>query len=217
MITSIIVHYKRPENIPEIVKAIREQTIPSQIWVWDNSGNCPDTGQDITIRSTHNFAQFGRWMLLQAVQTPYIWLNDDDGRVNGYNLFKNLLDENKKYPDSILGWKGKRFDGADIDKEKPYQNKAGWVSYPAETDMINMGFSFFGRNLINKIISNPFHEMTEQEHQHADEIYISNRVNTRVSEYIFKGVTMISERGIKLSGKSPHMGIRNKFCKRYWL
>ncbi len=215
MITSIIVHYNRPENIPEIVEAIRSQTVKSEIWIWDNSGNCPDIG-DVIIRSTRNFAQFGRWMLLQAVQTPFVWLNDDDGRINDVNLFKNLLDESGKY-DSILGWKGKKFGGSDVDKQKPYQNKAGWVGYAAETDMINMGFSFFKRDLINKIISNPFHELTQDEHQHADEIYISNRVNTRVSEFIFNGITMISERGRKLSGESHHMEIRNKLCKEYWI
>jgi hypothetical protein len=217
MITSIIVHYKRPENIPEIVKGIRDQTIDSKIWLWDNSGNAPEAGQDVTIRSTHNFAQFGRWMLLQAVQTPFVWLNDDDGRINTPNLFQNLIDESEKHDTSILGWKGKKFDGADIDVEKPYQNKGGWVGYPAKTDMINMGFSFFKQAVINKIISNPFHELTEDEHQHADEIYISNRVETRVSEFIYDSITMIDERGRKLSGESHHMEIRNKLCRRYWL
>jgi hypothetical protein len=216
MITSIIVHYKRPENIPEIVASILAQSVKSQIWIWDNSGNCPDTG-DILIRSNRNVAQMGRWMLLQMVKSQYVWLNDDDGKINDPNLFKNLLDESKKHPHNILGWKGKKFGGSDVDPVRPYQNKGGWVGYPAETDMINMGFSFFHRDLINKIISNPFDELTEQEHQHADEIYISSRVGTRVSEFIYNGITMMDERGIKLSGKSPHMEIRNKLCRRYWL
>jgi hypothetical protein len=216
MITSIIVNYNRGLNIPEIVEAIRNQSVKSEVWIWDNSGDAPAAG-DVNVKSSRNFAQLGRWMLLQSVQTPYVWLNDDDGRINTPYLFKNLLAESEKYPHSILGWKGKKFDGVDVDPRRPYQEKGGWVGYPAETDMINMGFSFFKRDLINSIISNPFHELTEDEHQHADEIYISNRVKTRVSEFIYDGVTMISERGRKLSGETHHMQIRNKLCRRYWL
>jgi hypothetical protein len=214
MITSIIVHYKRSENIAEIVDGIRKQSIPSKIWIWDNSGECPNLG-DVMIKSNHNFAQLGRWMLLQAVQTKYVWLNDDDGKIRDPKLFENLIVESARYPETALGWKGKVF--KDAHPEKPYQNTAGWVQYGQESDMINMGFSFFPRVLINKIISNPFDVLTEKEHRHGDEIYISSRINTRSSAHIFHSVDMISECGLKLSGKSDHMSIRNTLCKRYWL
>jgi hypothetical protein len=216
MLTSIIVHYNRKENIPEIVQAIKKQTVKSEIWIWDNSGNCPDCG-DVMIRSSKNFAQMGRWMLLQAVKSEYIWMNDDDGKINDVNLFQNLILESKDNPDCMLGWKGKLFGGSDVDHEKPYQNKGGWVGYPAETDMINMGFSFFNRSLINEIISNPFDVLTEQEHRHGDEIYISNKIKTRVSKYIYQSIDLMDERNIKLSGITGHMEIRNKLCKEYWL
>ncbi len=216
MVTSIIVHYKRSRNILDIVDAIRAQTIKSNIWIWDNSGDCPECGPDVSIiKSSHNFAQLGRWMLLLAVQTPYVWQNDDDGMINDPKLFEKLIDESKKYPDTALGWKGKVFKNAH--PEKPYQNGCGWAQPGEATDMINMGFSFFPKTIINDIIRNPFDELTEEQHQHGDEIYICSRIQTRMSRHVFNSVQLMDERGIKLSGKSRHMDIRNNLCKRYFM
>jgi len=214
VITSIIVHYKRPQNIPAIVNAIHGQTIKSEIWIWDNSGDCPDVG-DVMIRANYNFAQLGRWMLLQAVQTPYVWLNDDDGKINDSTLFDKLIKESDEYSPCMLGWKGKVF--KDAHPEKPYQNIKGWVQSGQKADMINMGFSFFPRNIINSITRNPFDELTEQEFQHGDEIHISNKIDVRSSKYILDAIDLMDEQGVKLSGKSEHMEIRNKLCKEYWL
>lgn len=217
MITSIITHYKRPQNMAKIVSAIRSQTVKAEIWIWDNSGDCPDIA-DVMIRSSRNFILVPKWILIGMVTSEYVWLQDDDGMINNNDLFQNLIDENKKYSDSLLGWKGKIFSGEDIHPEKPYQHKTGWVGFTSqrETDMINTGFSFFNKSIINKILNNPFIELTPEEHAHGDDIYVSSKVKTRVSEYIFPSINMINECGLKLSGVPNHMGIRNELCKRFW-
>jgi hypothetical protein len=214
MITSIIVHYKRPQNIPKIVNAIRGQTVKSEIWIWDNSGDCPDAG-DVMIRSNQNFSQLGRLMLMQAVRSEYVWLNDDDGAINTPDLFQKLIEENKEYPYSVVGWKGKSL--KDAHPVRPYQNVKGWVPSGSEADVINSGFSFFHRRIINEIVSNPFDVWAWDEYQHGNDMYISSRAKVRSSKYIYDCIEMLDEQGVKLSGESHHMDIRNKLCKRFWM
>jgi len=216
MITAIILHYNRPDNITKIVDAIRGQTVPSEIWIWDNSGNCPDVG-DVMIRSSKNFMQAARFGLLSMVQYEYVWQQDDDGVINDKHLFENLITESKEQPGKMLGWNGKVLGGDDIDKNKPYQHITGWAPMDTDCDMINTGFSFYPKTIINDILKNPYLELTADEYEHGDDIYVSHLTKVRRSKWIYNCIDMISENGHKLSGETHHMDIRNNLCKRYWL
>ena len=217
MITSIIVHYNRPGNIIPMVESIRKQSINSKIWIWDNSGNCPECNADAIIKSNFNFYQNPRYALLHMVETDYIWLQDDDRKIKDADFFEKLIEESNKHMDCLLGCNGKTFKGDDIDPEKPYQHNTGWVGYESETDMVNAGFCFFHRNIINEMSINPYDELTKEEFEHGDDIFSSSKVKTRVSETIKNGMDVLDECGLKLSGKTEHMNIRNKLCKRFWL
>jgi len=217
MITSIIVHYERKNNIRAIVDSLCAQTIKNEVWIWDNSSILSAETADVVIHSSRNFIQQPRWVLPGFVKTDYIWLQDDDRIITDNQMFEKLIQESKEHPDSIFGVKGKIFQGDDIDQEKPYQHHTGWVSRSMETDMINTGFCFFPRKLINKIPVNPFDYVSEKEYRHGDDIYVSKFLNTRVSSTIVESIKELNECGHKLSGRPEHMTLRNTLCKRFWL
>lgn len=104
MITTIIQSYRRQENIPIIIKALRNQSYPpSRIIVWnDNDGSGKDLhnlGKDIEIINTntnHN-GNYGAFLFSYLADTKYIAVIDDD-YPPAKNWFKFCVDNQSKHP-----------------------------------------------------------------------------------------------------------------------
>ena len=163
-ITSIILHYKRPENVDKWIEGIKTQTIPSKIMVWDNSGDFPEKYKkdiDVYIQSSVNFYCQPRFLMGGFVQSKYTYNQDDDLAINDKYLFEKFIEHSEKYPDYVIGWNGRIFD-KDINWDKAYQSPGhGFVDAMEEKDemsidMINVGVSFYRTALINQIPINPF-------------------------------------------------------------
>lgn len=221
-ITSIILHYNRPDNMSKVLDGIRSQTVPSEIWVWDNSGNCPDKDIDVLIRSNRNFYCQPRFTLGHLVRTPYIFNQDDDLAIKDKHLFEKLLETSSQHPDDFIGWNGRIF-SKDINWDKAYQFPGKGFCDDTDMDgldMINVGVSFFPTNLINKVLVNPFNNdidnVTEDEYKWGDDMFISNLLeNKRITPYLRPAFEWLPE-GVGLSKQSPHMDMRNRLCQRYW-
>jgi len=231
LITSILIHYQRSENMKKIIEGIRHQTIQSDIIVWDNSGDCPGDGVDVMIRSSHNFHCLPRVLIAGTVKTEYIYNQDDDLAINDKFLFEKFITMSKRYPDYVIGWNGRQFH-KDINWEKAYSfpNKGsggGWWDYaPIENetsiDMINFGVSFLRTELINQIKINPFVlGYTEEEYKYGDDIIISSQLQKKrtmdfklLSNY--EWLNEFENRGGALSKQSRHMVVRDELCRRIW-
>jgi len=227
-ITSIIIHYKRPENIKRVIEGIRNQTVPSKIIVWDQSGNCPRDGIDSYIYSTENFYCQPRVLMAGFVKTKYIYNQDDDLAINDNKLFEKFIEHSERYPDYVIGWNGRIF-SKDINWEKAYQSPGrGWVDWighdnPISIDMINFGVSFFRTELINQVPINPFLNkeinITEQDYKYGDDIWISywlKKKRTMPFKLLdhYDWLNEYPERGTALSKQPVHMDVRNKLCKK---
>ena len=88
-ITAIIQSYRRQENIPVIIKRLREQTCPpSRIIVWnDNDGSGKDLhnlGKDVEIINTNSneWHSCGSFLIAYFCTTDYICVIDDDALPN---------------------------------------------------------------------------------------------------------------------------------------
>ena len=223
MITSIIIHYNRAYNMPAVIAGIRAQTVPSEIWVWDNSGDCPPDGIDVLIKSSRNFLCQPRFTMADFVKTPYVWNQDDDVAIKDPTLFEKLVAESKKYPDSFFGWNGRQLT-PDINWELAYQFPGkGWVGKTEtdKVDMINVGISFYPTHLLTEIPRNPFKnticQVTEEEYKYGDDMWISSFLKKRrVTSFMENGITLLGEKGQGLSKQTPHMIVRNELCRRYW-
>lgn len=224
-ITSIIIHYKRSENIKLVIAGIRKQTISSKIIVWDNSGDCPHDGIDTYINCSENIHCLGRVLIAGMVKTKYIYNQDDDLAINDIHLFEKFIEVSEKYPDFVIGWNG-RILSKDMNWDKSYQSPGrGWcdamdINNPDSIDMINYGVSFFKTELINQIKINPFVlGFSEEEYKYGDDIIISSQLNKkRVMPFKllehYDWLNEYQERGSALSKQPKHMDVRNSVLNK---
>jgi len=230
LITSIIIHYKRLENVPLWIEGIRNQTIASKIIVWDNSGDYPKgSGEDVLITSTENFYCQPRFLIAGFAKTKYIYNQDDDLAMNDPNLFEKFIEVSEKYPGYVIGWNGRVFH-KDINLEKAYSFPGkGWVDAmdiedDNSIDMINVGVSFFQTILINQVPINPFQHVTpitEQDYKYGDDMWVSHWLKKkRVMPFKlldhYDWLNEFEERGTALSKQSEHMNHRDKLVRKFW-
>lgn len=116
-ITTILTCYRRPSYLKEQIKAIRDQSVPTnEIWLWvnahpDNDGFDFDSlGVDKIIKCSHNFKFHGRFAAACLAKTSHVAVFDDD-TIPGTNWFKNCLDTERVVGPSILGGVGLIFNG----------------------------------------------------------------------------------------------------------
>jgi len=117
-ITVILNVYRRPQNLPTQIKAVREQSVPpKEIWLYinfhedqepydfDGLLNAKEPHKiDKIIYSSYNFKYYGRFAIALLVQTKYVALYDDD-TIPGKDWHKNCLDTMEINP-GILGSAG---------------------------------------------------------------------------------------------------------------
>jgi len=209
----------RKDNVARVVSGIRSQTVPSQIWSWDDTGQFQGIGEDVYFSCNKNFSHRPRIMLGALVQTEYIFMQDDDFELSDPTLFTRLIELSKQYPDYLIGVKGKKFD-ENADPEKPYQHNSCWCG-EGEVSMVNTGLCFFRTELLSKVPSNPIintiKTVTEEEYKYGDDMFLSSFNRCYSTELFVHCVSKLDEQGVGLSKQSGHMEIRNKLCKRYWL
>ncbi len=230
-ITSIILHYKRPENVDKWISGIRNQSVKSKIIVWDNSGDYPKgSGEDVLISSTENFYCIPRILIAGLVKSKYVYNQDDDLAMNDKYLFEKFIEHSEKYPDHVIGWNGRQFD-KDINWEKAYQTPGhGWTDYMDEKDdrsidMINFGVSFFPTELINQVPINPYKnnlDVSDDELIYGDDIWVSHWLkNKRVMPFKlldqYEWLNEYEDRNAALSKQANHMDCRNSIIKKLYM
>jgi hypothetical protein len=210
MITSILINWQRPALLELVIESIRAQTVPSKIWVWDNSGTFQGHA-DFVIKSSKNINCLGRWLMSGMVNTKYTFTIDDDMVILDKQYLEKLISWSEQYPDSILGYNA---NVAGNDPERPY-----WcgtrVADDKEYDQINTGVSFWPTILINQLPLNLNIDHSEIELKYADDIVVSHYFeNKRCAPWIYQGIKAIDEDQHGLSKQSEHMPARDKAYKR---
>ena len=110
-ITVILNSYRRPYNLEQQIKAIREQTIPpKEIWLWindheDNRGfDHTKLDVDKIFHNNHNWKFYGRFAAALLADTEYVAIFDDD-TIPGKRWFENCH-EHMKFRPAIYGSAG---------------------------------------------------------------------------------------------------------------
>lgn len=213
-ITSIILHYNRQNNIMPIVNAIKEQTIESDIIIWDNSNDLVEIPGVALIKSSKNFICRPRFILCGLVQTSYIFNQDDDHIIKDKSLFEKLIDDSTKRNNTVFyGWPARK---------QYIDNKYSKEPEDKITDFVNTGISFFPTELSNYIKMNPYFcdesfIMTEQEYKYADDHWISAQMLFKLdSKILYDGMDKLSDCGHGLSRDQEHISIREEMSKRFF-
>jgi len=77
--TALLLNYKRPENINLIIENIKSQSIPINIFLWNN--NNEDNKKypvDLQINSSLNLMCSPRWLMSSYSESEYFFSLDDD-------------------------------------------------------------------------------------------------------------------------------------------
>lgn len=111
-ITIVLLNYRRPQNIPVIVDAIRAQTVRAQVFLWNNGGaevNSPRI--DLYRRSEKNVGCMARWALAKEANTPYVMCLDDDICFKRSDALAGIVQalEAQDHPGRIIGFIGACF------------------------------------------------------------------------------------------------------------
>jgi len=164
-ITTILNVYKRLEYLEEQLNSLRSQTIPTEIWIdytipkgeqmYDLSEIAPEA--KITVHLNQNFYHIGRFYHAFNVQTPYIFIIDDD-IIPGKNYLQHCLDTIDQVGDCVLTPYGLILDSES--EEYKATSKYGWHSLlnnspgfpePKQVDMA--GHSWFFKKSSLKYIT----------------------------------------------------------------
>ena len=79
MVTVLLMNYKRRENLNKIILALKSQTIPCEIFVWNNAPE-PFVHADVdwVLNSSDNVRCWPRWLMGTFAKNDYIMSHDDD-------------------------------------------------------------------------------------------------------------------------------------------
>ncbi len=118
-ITVLLLNYKRPHNLARIVDSLKRQTVPVNIFLWDNSGNSLlyDSRIDLIFRTSENQGCSPRWLTALYAKTKYIMTHDDDFLIAKKDTIEKIikcLDEQKNHK-TIVG-----YEGVFVDTNKTY-------------------------------------------------------------------------------------------------
>lgn len=145
-ITVILNCYRRPENLEDQIKSIRNQSVSvKQIWIWvnhheDNADvDFSSFDVDRVIKNDYNWKFYGRFAGAMLVDTKYVALFDDD-TIPGPEWFENCL-QTMETSEGILGGAGVILDGSKYTGHKRF----GWSSQNediVEVDLVGHAWFF---------------------------------------------------------------------------
>lgn len=158
-ITTILNVYRRPKNLPDQIKAIREQTEQSEIWLWvnghaDNQNiDFSQFGADVVINSSFNFKFHGRFTAGLLSRSDHLAYFDDD-TIPGKNWYRNCLDtlelgKQKGFDNIILGSAGVVLHN----NQYQHHTRMGWPSKNEQAVIVDLvGHAWFFKKSILKYL-----------------------------------------------------------------
>ena len=94
MVTVLLMNYKRRENLNKIISALKSQTIPCEIFVWNNNPEpFVHSGVDWILNSSHNSGCWPRWFMGSFAKNDYVMSHDDDLLITKADALEGLVNE----------------------------------------------------------------------------------------------------------------------------
>ena len=145
MITAVLLSWKRKANMPFIIEALRNQTVPVEIWLINNNG-LEDFGADRTAFFSPSPGEWARYAIAGRVETEYCMFQDDDFMLGDRFYIEDALGMHAdKCPDNILGVAGRG-----LQPTKPHY----WpdiVDQNGYAHILKGHFQLFKTNIIRRI------------------------------------------------------------------
>jgi hypothetical protein len=146
-ITAIILNYRRPDNIPNLINSIRMQNCKIDIALWNN-GDWQQFDADLQINSTKNLFCLPRWYVAGMMDSDYVFFIDDDLMLVDNNVITTCVEEEKKH-NCIIGYQG-----VQLAASPPfYTNGNHYKNETTDTcvDVVKGRFMFMKRDLLTNL------------------------------------------------------------------
>jgi len=149
-VTAILLNWKRPQKLDKVIKSIRYQDEPIDIWLWNNSNIVENFDVDQYFHSSTNLKCFPRWCLASMVQTKYFFVIDDDIMFSDNTVISDCIRffEYSSFEDLIIG-----HTGVVLNKEKNYFDSYHFSNSIrlVDVDIVKGRFMFMKQSLMNNV------------------------------------------------------------------
>ena len=159
-ITTVLLNWHRPENMKSIIPTIKNQTIESEIWVWNNGEplNMPDI--DLEVIASKNVGCWPRHLLAGFTQSDYIITFDDDIMPSDNKVFEDIIRIVDQHTDTIIGLFGVQLRPghsyrASKHVHRPTQDT--WV------DLLKNRFMAFRRDILIDVPINAWNQLYDED------------------------------------------------------
>ena len=153
-VTICLLNWKRPANLPVILESFAAQTVPCQVYLWNNGAPLPESVTrhplvKMVVDSDCNLCCLPRWWLASIADTDYVTSWDDDTAMADPLLLADSLAAHKKEcPNGIIGTDGWIYvKGQTYYRGKHIRGSAGGMN----VDVIKGGYMFMPRRLLKDV------------------------------------------------------------------
>ncbi len=207
MITAVLMSWKRKQNMPLIIEALRSQTVPVEIWLINNNGQ-EDFGADKTTFFNPSPGEWARYVIAGGVKTTYTMFQDDDFMLGDKHFLEDAIELHEaQCPDHLLGVAGRG-----IQQSYPYY----WPDITDRDGYANIlkgHFQLFKSDIVRRVRIPRLST--------ASDIYWSLDAGNGeavhyVSQKLSRRLDPLPNYGVGYEFRPGHMAERNRVCKD-WL
>lgn len=176
MITALLLNWKRPDNLKKIISIIKGQSVPVQIFLWNN--NPEDNNQynvELQINSSKNLMCSPRWLMSGYSESEYFFSLDDD------LVFADKFVIEDCYKFAARNNCGIGYTGVALDSQKNYWSSDHVLPNPnndQHVDIIKGRFLFCNKKELEKLNFINFNKASN--FRIEDDIIISSRIKTKI-------------------------------------
>jgi len=217
-VTALILNYKRPENINLIIKNIKSQSIPINIFLWNNN-NEDNTKYpvDLQINSSLNLMCSPRWLMSGYSESEYFFSLDDDLNFKDSKVIEDCVSFATNHNCAI------GYEGVVIGPSKQYRNSEHLgknhfspnVNNDISVDIIKGRFIFCSKLQLIKINFSKYKKADN--YRIEDDIIVSSKIDNKIiPKFLYnRFVELPAPHG--LQHQPEHNQSRQKSLIKYYL
>jgi GT2 family glycosyltransferase len=182
VITALLLNYKRRDNLIKIISGLRQQTIPVEIFVWNNNPiDSTRFDADMQINSERNLMCSPRWLMAAFATTKYVFSLDDDLFIREPKLLENSIALLEESNIEALGYTGVK-----LREDLNYWRSKHISSNPkmdATVDIIKGRFILTTKMCVGKV--DWINEYKATNYRIEDDIILSSKLKNKIIPSIY--------------------------------
>jgi len=208
--TALLLNWKRPQNQKMILKSIRNQSVPIDIFLWNNNSKDKyNYDADLKINSSKNLVCWPRWLMSCFAETEYIFTLDDDLIFLQENVIEKCIyffENNNLSIDTIIGKYGVILNS---DKKYSKSNHIKAENKDRKVDIVKGRFMFMRTEFIKNIHMTTFIR--------EDDIYVSSFSQNKIIPAVLNsGFKNLEQGNVSLWKESNHKKSRQEATDSYF-